>query len=211
MTLSRRWKHILERLRHRQQIRETYQETRLEKYTTFDNTISTVIPVQILNNNIHILTPNAITVEELILVIGNHYNREPKAFYVTSLGRLLLSVDRLLPGQSIHIIPRLVGKGVGDKRKSKRLLEKTDVTSTLTSLRILVTETLGTLVPFPDRPDPSIRTEGVQELRDQLKKLHQQTQSGSHALREDIRHLVVAAEDMPLQLQELHVVTILSQ
>ena len=168
------------------------------------------------------MTPNSITVEELLLSIGNHYNREPKVFYVTSLGRFLLSADPstrseyphhtyLLPGQSIHIIPRLVGKGVGDKRKSKRLLEKTDVTSTLTSLRILVTETLGTLVPFPDRPDPSIRTEGVQELRDQLKKLHQQTQSGSHALREDIRHLVVAAEDMPLQLQELHVVTILSQ
>ena len=121
-----------------------------------DSTISKVIPAQILNNSIHILTPNVITVEELLLVIGNHYNRELKAFYVTSLGTLLLSVDRLLPGQSIHIIPRLVGKGVGDKRKSDdkrsstRLLEKTDVTSILASLRSLVTEKLRTLIPHPD-------------------------------------------------------------
>ena len=148
--LSKPWKYILDRRRHRQKRRATYQKTHSERYSTFDSTISKIIMARMLNNTL-ILTPNIITVGELLTAIGTHYDRDPEAFYVTSQGRLLVNTDRLLPSQDIRVIPRLVERGLGDKRSSTRLLEKMDVTSMLASLRSLVAEKLRTLIPRPRR------------------------------------------------------------
>ena len=156
-----------------------------------------------------VLTPNVITVEELVKVIGNHYDRVPRAFYVTSSGRLLPGAARLLPGQDVRVVPRLFGEGVGEKRKSGRIA-RLDMTASLTSLRRLVANTLKTLVPRPDQPNFSMSSEGAQMIKVQLTALHQKAQAEHHTLRDDIQRLVTASETKPLQLlqddlQELHV------
>ena len=165
--------------------------------------------VQILNQRVIVLTPNVITVEELVRAIGKHYDRVPRAFYAMSSGRLLPDAARLLPGQDIRVVPRLFGEGVGEKRKSGRIT-RLDMTASLASLRSLVADTLRTLVPRPDQSHYSMSSEGAQMIKAQLMTLHQKAQAAHHTLSEDIRHLVAAAESKPLQifqddLQKLHV------
>ena len=198
--LCRRWRYILNRRRHRLQCQETYRKSHYESYTTLDFTTSKLTSVQILSQRVMVLTPNVITVDELLKAVGTHYDRAPRAFYVTSSGRLLPGAACLLPGQDVRVIPRLFGEGAGEKRKSSRLPAKLDVTSTLASLRSLVASTLKTLVPRPDQPNPSMCSEGAQMISAQLMALHQKAQTEHHALRDDIRRLVAAAEIKPLQL-----------
>jgi hypothetical protein len=155
-----------------------------------------------------VLTPNVIKVEELVKVIGNHYDRVPGAFYVTSSGKPLPGAARLLPGQDICVVPRLLGKGVGEKRKSGRIA-RLDMTASLASLRTLVADTLMTLVPRPDQPHCSMSSEGAQRVKVQLTTLHQKAQTEHHVLRDDLRRLVVPATTKPLKLlqedlKELH-------
>jgi hypothetical protein len=72
-----------------------------------------------------VLTPNVITVEELTKTIGNHYDRVPEAFYVTRSGGLLPDTTRLLPGQDVRIVPRLLGEG-GEGGRREGLVEQHD-------------------------------------------------------------------------------------
>ena len=60
----------------------TYLKSHYESHTTLDFTTSKITSVQILNQRVMVLTPNVITVEELVKAIGNHYDRVPRAFYV---------------------------------------------------------------------------------------------------------------------------------
>ena len=97
-----------------------------------------------------------------------------------------------------------------EKRKSGRLPAKLDMSSTLTSLRSLVANTLKTLVPRPDQPNFSMSSEGAQLIKVQLTALHHKAQAEHHVLRDDIQHLMVATEVKPLQilqddLKELHI------
>ena len=73
------------------------------------------------------------------------YDRVPEVFYVTSSGRLLPGAARLQPGQDICVVPRLLGKGVGEKRKSDRIA-RLDMTASLVNLCTLVADTLMSLV-----------------------------------------------------------------
>ncbi len=207
--LCKRWRYIINRRRHRLQCQKTYRKTHYESHTTLDFTTSKTTLVQILNQRVIVLTPNVITVEELVKVIGKHYDRAPRVFYAMSSGRILPDVVRLLPGQDVRIVPRLFGEGVGEKRKSGRTT-RLDMTASLVSLRSLVADTLRTLVSRPDQPHCSMRSEGAQMIKVQLTTLHQKAQAEHHTLREDIRHLVATAETKPLQLlqddlQRLHV------
>jgi hypothetical protein len=86
--LCKRWRYIINRRRHRLQCQETYRKSHYS-YTTLDFTTSKVTSVQILNQRVIVLTPNVITVEELVRAIGKHYDRAPRAFYAMSSGRLL--------------------------------------------------------------------------------------------------------------------------
>jgi hypothetical protein len=156
-----------------------------------------------------VLTPNVITVEELVKGIGNHYDRSPGAFYVTCSGRLLPGAARLLPGHDVRVVPRLFGEGVGEKRKSVRI-SRLDMTTSLVRLHSLVTDTLKTLVLRPDQPNCSMSSEGDQMVKAQLTTLHRTAQAEHHTLRDDTQRLVTATETKPLQvllddLQELHV------
>ncbi len=131
--LCKRWRYIINRRRHRLQCQETYRKSHYESYTTLDITTSKLISVQILNQRVIVLTPNVITVEQLVKAIGNHYDRAPRTFYVTCSGRLLPGAARLLPGQDVRVVPRLFGEGVGEKRKSVHIT-RLDITSALASL-----------------------------------------------------------------------------
>jgi hypothetical protein len=156
-----------------------------------------------------VLTPNVFTVEELVKSIGNHYDRDPRTFYVTCSGRLLPGAARLLHGQDVLVVPRLFGEGVGEKRKSGRIA-RLDMTAALGSLRSLVVDTLKTLVSRPDQSNGNMSSEGAQMVKVQLMVLHRKAQAEHHTLRDDIQRLVEAVETQPLQLlqddlQELHV------
>ena len=122
--LCKRWRYIINRInrrRHRLQCQETYRKSHYERHTALDFTTSKIKSVQILNQSVMVLTPNVITVEELVKTIGNHYDRAPRVFYVTCSDRLLPCAARLLPGQDVRVVPRLFGEGVGEKRKSGRI------------------------------------------------------------------------------------------
>ena len=206
--LCKRWRYIINRRRHRLKCQETYQKTHFDSRTTLDLTTSKITSVQILNQRVMVLIPNVITVEELIKAIGNHYDRAPKAFYVTRSGGLLPGAARLLPGQDVRVVPRLLGEGGGEKRKSGRTA-RLDMTVSLASLRRLVADYLETLVPRPNQPNVSMSSEGAQMIKVQLTALYQKAQAEHHTLREDIHRLVAAAEIKPLQilqndLQVLH-------
>ena len=206
--LCKRWRYIINRRRHRLQYQETYRKPH-ESHTTFDFTASKITSVQILDQRVMVLTPNVTTVEELVKAIGNHYDRAPKAFYVTCSGRLLPGAARLLPGQDVRVVPRLVGEGMGEKRKPGRIA-RLDVTTSLVRLRSLVADTLKTLAPHPDQTNDSMSSEGAQMIKVQLTTLLRTAQAEYHTLRDDIQRLVTAAETKPLQLlqddlQELHV------
>jgi hypothetical protein len=130
-----------------------------------------------------------------------HYDRVPGAFYVTSSGKPLHGAARLLPGQDICVVPRLLGKGVGEKRKSGRIA-RLDMNASLASLRTLVADTLMTLVPRPDQTHCSMSSEGAQRVKVQLTALHQKAQTEHHVLCDDLRRLVAAAATKPLNLHQ---------
>ena len=73
--LCKRWRYIINRRRHGLKYQETYRKTHYESHTTLDLTTSKITSVQILNQRVMVLTPNVITVEELLKTIGNHYDR----------------------------------------------------------------------------------------------------------------------------------------